>query len=74
MARDSADRGRPEILPKGAAETGVIDAPGRSPRRVQLILSLFPVTGPRQTPGVVLPFTFQATFSGVDRLTVSTDL
>lgn len=74
MARDSVDRGRPEIVPRGATETGVIEAPGRTPRQVQLVLSLFPVATDSRAPGVVLPFTFQPAFVGLDRLTISSDL
>jgi len=72
MARDSIDRGRPEILPRGATETGVIDAPSSTPRRVQVILSLFPVaTTDEQPPGGGVPLTFQPVFTGVDRLAIS---
>ena len=73
MARDSVDRGRPGILPRGATEAGVIDAPGAAPRRVQLILSLFPAApAPDQAPlAAALPVTFQPEFTGVDRLPVS---
>lgn len=70
MARDSIDRGRPEILPRGATETGVIDAPSSTPRRVQVILSLFPVAATDE-PGGGLPLTFQPVFTGVDRLAIS---
>ncbi len=69
MARDSINRGQPEMLPRGATETGMIDAPSTAPRRVQLILSLFPSTAPdEQAPGAALPLTFQPVFNGVDRL------
>lgn len=73
MARDSVDRGRPEILPRGATETGVIDAPGAAPRRVQLILSLFPASAaPEEAPpAAALPVTFQPEFAGVDHLPIS---
>ncbi len=74
MARDSVDRGRPEIMPRGATETGVIEAPGRTARQVQLILSLFPVATDSRASSVVLPFTFQPTFVGLDRLAISSDL
>ncbi len=72
MARDSVDRDRPEILPRGATESGVIGAPGPAPRRVQLVLSLVPTAAPDQpSPGAALPVTFQPEFVGVDRLTIS---
>lgn len=71
MARDSADRGRPEILPRGATETGVIDAPGSGAREVRLILSLAPAVPDTQGPGAALPMTFEPIFSGIDRLAPS---
>lgn len=43
MARDSVDRGRPDIIPRGATETGVIDLATPSTRRIELVLSLWPV-------------------------------
>lgn len=67
MARDSVDRGRPDVLPRGAMETGIVDVPGAAAREVRLILSLFPATA-EATAGVALPTTFQTTFTGVDRL------
>ncbi len=74
MTRNNVDRGRPEILPRGATEIGMIEAPARMPQRVQLILSLFPIAEDKHTSGTGLPFTFQAVFVGVDRLMVSADL
>ncbi len=68
MARDSINRGQPEMLPRGATETGMIDVPSTAPRRVQLILSLFPSTAPDEAAGAALPLTFQPVFNGVDRL------
>lgn len=71
MARDSADRKRPEILPRGATETGVIGAPSRSPRRVQLVFSLVPAAARRRTASLTPPITFQPAFTGVDLLAIS---
>jgi hypothetical protein len=71
MARDSVDRGRPGILPRGATETGIIDAPASGAREVRLILSLAPAAPDAQGPGVALPLTFEPVFSGIDRLTPS---
>jgi len=75
MARDSVDRGRPDVLPRGATETGVIDAAAPAARQVQVILSFAAVPGqdqPAAAPAAVtVPVVFQATFSGVDRLSVS---
>jgi hypothetical protein len=71
LARESADKGRPTILPSGTTETGMISAPVRAPRQVELIFSLFPVeTGkPRSAGG--LPLTFQATFTELQQLAPS---
>ncbi len=72
MARDSIDRGRPDVLPRGATETGVIDAPGATARRVQLIFSLFPAGGPDEpASGTEAPLTFQPAFNEVDRLAIT---
>jgi hypothetical protein len=72
MARDSIDRGHPEVLPRGASETGVIDAPGTTARSVMVIFSLFATGIPgNQAQETVLPVTFQPSFNGVDRLAVS---
>jgi len=68
MARDSVDRGRPDVLPRGGTETGVIDVPGRTARFVQLIFSLFPVPSGSQASAVALPLTFEPSFNGVDQL------
>jgi hypothetical protein len=74
MARESVDRARPDVLPRGGTETGVIDAAGRTLRQVQLILSLFPAETGRHVPGTGVPVTFQLTFVGINRLPISTDL
>ncbi len=74
MARNNVDRARPEILPRGATEIGIIEAPARAPQRVQLIVSLFPVAEDKHALGTGLPFIFQPVFVGVDRLVVSADL
>jgi hypothetical protein len=73
MTRDSIDRERPEIVPRGATETGVIDAPAQVPREVRLVLSLFPAGPAGPDDGMVLPVTFQTTFTGVDSLSLSPD-
>jgi len=72
MARNSSDQHHPELLPHGATETGLIDAPGGSVRSVQVILSLFPAASGDEPPDAVLPITFQPSFAGVDRLPVTT--
>lgn len=74
MARDSVDRRRPEILPRGATETGVINAPSRSPRRVQLVFSLVPAGARGRTVSFTPPITFQPAFTGVDLLAISSSL
>lgn len=85
MARDSVDRGRPDIVPRGATETGVIDLATPSARQVELALSLVPVapTSAAQAPpaapaaraatapSALIPIVLQATFSGLDRLPIS---
>jgi hypothetical protein len=72
MSRDSVDRDRPAILPAGATETGVIGAPAKAPRQVEVIFSLFPAQEDRRGPSRILPATFQLMFSGLDRLAPST--
>jgi hypothetical protein len=49
MARDSVDRGRPDIIPRGATETGVIDIATPSARQIEVVLSLLPA-GPPASP------------------------
>lgn len=72
MTRDSIDRGRPDVLPRGATETGMIDAPGAAARQVQVVFSLFPATPPDEpASGTELPVTFQPSFNEVDRLAIS---
>ena len=81
MGRDSVDRGRPDVIPRGATETGVIHIAVPSARRVELILALFPagadesadhVNAPAArtgtAPAAPVPIVLQATFSGLDRL------
>jgi hypothetical protein len=43
MARDSVDLGRPDVVPRGATETGMIDIARPGARQVELVLSLLPV-------------------------------
>jgi len=84
MARNSVDRGRPDVIPRGATETGVIDIATPSARQIALVLPLLPAptaapapasdapaarTG--TTPPAPLPIVLQATFSGLDRLPVT---
>ncbi|MHB8730898.1 MAG: pilus assembly protein N-terminal domain-containing protein [bacterium] len=84
MARDSVDRGRPDIIPRGATETGVIDIATPSARQIALVLPLLPVPAAAPapasdapaartgtTPPAPLPIVLQATFSGLDRLPVT---
>lgn len=87
MARESVDRDRPDVLPRGATETGMIDAAGSGIRRVQLIVALTPLgdvrpsAGPAAATGpgnngtaaarAAAPIVLQATFTGLDSLTVS---
>ncbi len=73
MSRNNADKTRPALLPARAAETGVIDAPARGPRQVEVIFSLFPVEEDRQGPNPTGPMTFQFLFAGLARLAVSSD-
>lgn len=87
MARDSVDRRRPDVVPRGATETGVIDVALPAARQVELVLSLLPVpaasSGPSNsaqappaaragtTPSTPVPIVLQWTFSGLDRLPVT---
>lgn len=73
MSRNNADKTKPALLPSGAAETGVINAPVRGPRQVEFIFSLFPVEEDRQGPNRAMPMTFQFLFAGLARLAVSSD-
>jgi hypothetical protein len=68
LAREGADRDRPTILPSGSTETGMINAPVRAPRQVELIFSLFPAGTDEPRSGRDLPLTFQATFTELQRL------
>jgi hypothetical protein len=72
ISRDSADKTKPTVLPSGAAETGIINAPVRGPRQVEVIFSLFPVEEDRQRPSRTVPVTFQLIFAGLARLPLST--
>jgi hypothetical protein len=72
ISRDSADKTKPTVLPSGAAETGIINAPVRGPRQVEVIFSLFPIEEDRQGPSRTVPTTFQLLFAGLARLPVST--
>ncbi len=72
MSRESVDKDRPAILPAGATEAGVIGAPVKAPRHVELIFSLFPAEEDRRTPSRTVPTIFQLVFSGLDRLATST--
>jgi hypothetical protein len=72
MSRESADKDRPAILPAGATEAGVIGAPVKAPRQVEVIFSLFPTDEDRRGPSRTVPTTFQFVFSGLDRLATST--
>jgi hypothetical protein len=84
MARDSVDRGRPDVIPRGATETGVIDVATPLARQIALVLSLVPApsTSTPQAPDAPaaragteppapLPIVLEATFSGLDRLPVT---
>ncbi|HYM70892.1 MAG TPA: pilus assembly protein N-terminal domain-containing protein [bacterium] len=73
LARASADQSRPDTLPPGATETGVIEAPTPAARSVQVILSLFPVASADEPSGAHLPLTFEPSFAGVDRLAPTTN-
>lgn len=43
MARDSVDRGRPDVIPRGGTETGVIEIATPSARQIELALPLLPL-------------------------------
>lgn len=71
MVRDAVDRQRPDVIPMGATEAGMIDAPSRSPQRVQVIFSLVPAAVPGREAHFTPPITFQAAFAGVDLMETS---
>jgi hypothetical protein len=71
MSRDNADRDHPAVLPPGATEAGVINAPVRAPRQVEVIFTLFPAKEDHQSPTRILPTSFQILFAGLDRLPAS---
>lgn len=71
MVRDAVDRQRPDVLPTGATETGVIDAPSRSPQRVQVIFSLVPAAAPGREAHFTPPITLHPAFAGVDLMEIS---
>ena len=71
LARENGNKGRPTILLSGTTETGVITAPVRAPRQVELIFSLFPVGTGEPRSGGDLPLTFQATFMELQQLAPS---
>lgn len=71
MSRNNADKGRPAILPPGTTEAGVIRAPAKTPRQVEVIFSVFPVDADRQHPSRMVPTTFQLMFAGLERLASS---
>lgn len=86
MARESVDRGRPDVIPRGATEMGAIDVAVPSARRLELVLSLVttapsapPAESPPEapaarsgaTPSAPAPIVLEATFSGLDRLPVT---
>ncbi len=70
MVRNAVDRRRPDVLPHGATETGMIEVPSRSPRRVQVVFSLVPAA-PGRKPLLAPPITFQPDFANVDLMEVS---
>ena len=72
MSRDHVDRGHPAVLPPGAVEAGVITAPVRAPRQVEVIFTLFPTKEDPQGSNRVLPTSFQILFAGLDGLPTST--
>ncbi|HLJ60144.1 MAG TPA: pilus assembly protein N-terminal domain-containing protein [bacterium] len=74
LARASADQSRPDALPHGATETGVIEAPNPAARSVQVVLSLFPLAPADDAGDARLPLTFEPSFAGVDRLAPTTNL
>ena len=71
MSRDSVDRGHPAVLRPGVVETGMITAPVRAPRQVEMIFTLFPTKEDPQGPGRVVPTSFQILFAGLDGLPAS---
>jgi len=71
VTRDPAAKDRPAALPGGMTETGVIIAPARAPRQVEIIFALFPIETRAQGPSRTVPITFQATFAGLDHLAIS---
>jgi hypothetical protein len=71
MSRDNADRDHPAVLPPGATEAGVINAPVRAPRQVEVIFTLFPAKENHSSPTRILPTSFQILFAGLDRLPAS---
>lgn len=71
MSRDNADRGRPTILPPGTTEAGVIRAPAKAPRQVEVIFSVFPAERNPRRPSRMVPTTFQLMFAGLERLASS---
>jgi hypothetical protein len=84
MARNSVDRGRPDVIPRGATETGVIDIATPSARQIAVVLSLAraastptpqtpdtPAAHAGTAPSAPPPIVLQATFSGLDRLPVA---
>lgn len=68
MSRENTGRGRPPLLPPGAAESGVISASGKAPRQVEVIFSLFPAKAEKPGLGRTLPAVFQLLFAELDRL------
>src|SRR5437588_518863 len=72
VTRDPAVKDRPAILPGGMTETGVITAPARAPRQVEIIFALFPSGDRAPGPSRTVPVTFQAMFTGLDDLATST--
>lgn len=71
MTRDIADRERPDVIPKGATETGTINVASPAPRVVHLVMSFFPVVQPADSIGPPVPLIFESTFTGVDALTIT---
>jgi len=72
VTRDPAVKDRPAVLPGGMTETGVITAPARAPRQVEIIFALFPAGDRAPGPSRTVPVTFQAMFTGLDDLATST--
>ena len=71
MSRDNIDRGHPAVLRPGAVETGMITAPVRAPRQVEMIFTLFPTKEDPQGSSRILPTSFQILFAGLDGLSAS---